>query len=206
MKNITAITVQQKNKNRSNVYVDGEYYCSLSNVTVIAEKLKVGPVDDEEFERILLTDGESAAFELALGYVCKYARSKKQTLDYLMKKGYAYPVAFKAVEKLVSYGYLSDDDFAAAFVEQNKSSKGKLLLKRQLRQKGIDEKCADKAINEQFGDETEPAKRLAEKYMRGKEPVFENFGKCYRYLLSKGFSYDAASSVIDFLKKGNDDF
>jgi len=204
MKNITAITVQQKNKRKSNIFIDGSYYCSLSNVTVVSNRLKAGmEIEDEEFERILLEDGEAAAFDLALGYVCKYAKSKKQTTDYLMKKGFAYPVAFKAVEKLVSYGYLSDDDFAEAFVLQNKNNSGKLLLKQKLRQKGIDEKCADKAINEYFGDETDSAKRLAEKYMKSKEKNFENFGKCYRYLLSKGFSFDAASAAIDSLK--NDD-
>lgn len=205
MKNITAVTVQQKNKNKSNVYIDGQYYCSLSNVCVITNKLKAGvSLEDDEFERILLEDGESAAFELALGYVCKYMRTKKQTTDYLMKRGYAYPVAFRAVEKLIGYSYLSDDDFAEAYVLQNKNSKGKLLLKRQLRQKGIDEKCADKAINEHFEDETEPCLQIAEKYMRNKDATFENFGKCYRYLLSKGFSFDVASSAIDALKKGDD--
>lgn len=207
MKNITAVTVQQKNKNKSNIYIDGEYYCALSNVTVITNKLKAGvSIEDDEFERILCEDGTSAAFELALGYVCKYTKSKKQTIDYLMKKGYAYPVAFKAVEKLVSYGYLSDADFAESFVLQNKSTKGKLLLKQQLRQKGIDEKCADRAINEHFGDETESCINLAEKYMRNKEPSFENYGKCYRHLLSKGFSFDAASSAIDKIKKGDDEY
>ena len=205
MKNITAVTVQKKNKNKSNVYIDGQYYCSLSNVCVISNRIKPGmSIGDDEFEKILIEDGESAAFELALGYVCKYTRSKKQTIDYLMKKGYAYPVAFKAADKLISYGYLSDDDFAEAFVLQNKNVNGKMLLKQKLRLKGIDEKCADKAINEHFEDETEPCLTLARKYMRTKEATFENYGKCYRYLLSKGFSYDAASSAIDSLKKGDD--
>lgn len=205
MKNITAITVQKNNKQKSNVYIDGQYYCSLSNVCVVSNRLKPGmAIEDDEFEKIMIEDGESAAFELALGYVCKYARSKKQTIDYLMKKGYAYPVAFKAVDKLSSYGYLSDDDFAEAFVLQNKNANGKMLLKQKLRHKGIDKKCADRAINEHFGDETEPCLRLAEKYMRSKEPTFENYGKCYRYLLSKGFSYEAASSAIDSMKKGDE--
>lgn len=206
MKNVTAVTVQKRNKEKSNVFIDGSYYCALLNVTVVKYKIKAGScIEDDEFERILCEDGESSAFELALGYVSKYMKSKKQTLEYLMRKGYAYPVAFKAIEKLCSYGYLSDDDFAESFVLQNKGGNGKLLLKQKLRQKGIDEKCADRAINEHFEDESESALRVAEKYMRNKERTYEGFGKCYRYLLSKGFSYDSASAAIDALK-GSEDF
>lgn len=206
MKNVTAVTVQKRNKEKSNVFIDGSYYCALLNVTVVKYKIKAGScIEDDEFERILCEDGESSAFELALGYVSKYAKSKKQTLEYLMRKGYAYPVAFKAIEKLCSYGYLSDDDFAESFVLQNKGANGKLLLKQKLRQKGIDEKCADRAINEHFEDEAESALRVAEKYMRNKERTYEGFGKCYRYLLSKGFSYDSASAAIDAIK-GSEDF
>lgn len=202
MKNVTAVVVQKKNKEKSNVFIDGGYYCALLNVTVVKYKIRAGACfDDEEFERILCEDGEGAAFELAIGYVSKYVKSKKQTLEYLMRKGYAYPVAFKAVEKLCSYGYLSDDDFAESFVLQNKGSNGKLLLKQKLRQKGIDEKCADRAINANFEDESDSALRVAEKYMRNKEKTYETFGKCYRYLLSKGFSYDSASCAIDKLKE-----
>lgn len=205
MKNLTAVTVQKRNKEKSNVFIDGSYYCALLNVTVVKYKIKAGScIEDDEFERILCEDGENSAFELALGYVSKYTKSKKQTLEYLMRKGYAYPVAFKAIEKLCSYGYLSDDDFAESFVLQNKGSNGKLLLKQKLRQKGIDEKCADRAINEHFEDESESALRVAEKYMRNKERTYEGFGKCYRYLLSKGFSYDSASAAIDAVKAGDD--
>lgn len=202
MKNITSVTVQQKNKERSNIYIDNEYYCSLSNFTVVSNRIKAGcEIEDEEFERILQEDGASASFEKGLSYVSKYQKTKKQVLDYLIKKGFAYPVAFKAVEKLQSYGYVNDDDFAENFVTANKSSYGKKALFMKLMQKGVSEKCANKAINEHLGDETPSAERIAEKYMRGKEKTFENFGKCYRHLLSKGFSYDAASSAIDKLKR-----
>lgn len=201
MKNVTGVTVQQKNKDRSNVYIDGEYYCSLSNVTVVSYGIKPGvQIEDDDFERILDEDGASLSFEKGLSYISRYQKTKKQVLDYLMKKGFAYPVAFKAVEKLESYGYVNDDDFAENFVSSNKATKGKKLIFHQLLLKGVSEKCADKAINEHFGDETDACDALAEKFMRGREKTFENFGKCYRHLLSKGFSYDAASGAINKLK------
>lgn len=206
MKTITAITVQQKNKNKSNVYINGEYYCSLSNMTVLSNRLKAGDVlQDDDFEKIVLSDGESSSFDLALTYVSKYSKTKKQVVEYLQKKGYAYPVAFKTVDKLAGYGYINDADFAERFVLQYKNSKGKRYVLQQLRLKGIDEKCAYNAINKHFEDETPTAVALAEKFMKGKEATYENYGKCYRHLLSKGIAYDAASEAINFIKGDKDD-
>lgn len=206
MKTITAITVQQKNKNKSNIYIDGEYYCSLSNITVLSNRLKAGDVlQEDDFEKIVLSDNESSSFDLALTYVSKYSKTKKQVAEYLQKKGYTYPVACKTVDKLVSYGYINDADFAERFVLQYKNGKGKRYILQQLRLKGIDEKCAYNAINKHFEDETPTAVTLAEKYMKGKEGTYENYGKCYRHLLSKGIAYETASEAISCIKKDQDD-
>ena len=46
-------------------------------------------------------------------------------------------------------------------------------------------------------DESAAAARVADKYFRNKEKTKENALKCYKYLLSKGFSYDTAKSATD---------
>ena len=48
MKTITQVSVQQKNKSRSNIYLDGSYYCSLDNLLVIKYGLKAGVQIDEQ--------------------------------------------------------------------------------------------------------------------------------------------------------------
>ncbi len=203
MKVITKISVQEKNKKRSNIFLDGSYYCSLSNIVVLQNRLKVGQNIEEQTLCDIQRESESSeAFDLALSYISKYTKTKKQLLEYLMRKGYTYPVAFKAVEKLESYGYVNDENFAKHYVEANSKNKGKLLLKRELALKGINEKCADNAVNGIL-DEGESAFNLAKKYMRGKPNDFKTLQKCYRYLLSKGFSFDSAHDVISKLK---DDF
>ena len=202
MKQITQISVQQKNKKRSNIYLDGKYSLSLSNIVILQNRLKVGMMVDEAFLVDLQQQNDfSECFDIAVAYISKYAKTKKQLIDYLMKKGYLYPVAFKVVEKLVSYGYVNDESFAKRFVESGSKNKGKLLLKRELLLKGIDEKCADNAINGIL-NESENAISVAEKYMRSKERDYKNLQKCYRYLLSKGFSFESAGDAISHLKSG----
>ena len=203
MKVITKISVQEKNKKRSNIFLDGNYYCSLSNIVVLQNRLKVGQSIEEQTLCDIQRESESSeAFDLALSYISKYTKTKKQLLEYLMRKGYTYPVAFKAVEKLESYGYVNDENFAKRYVESNSKNKGKLLIKRELALKGISEKCADNAVNGIL-DEGESAFNLAKKYMRGKQNDFKTLQKCYRHLLSKGFSFDSAHDAISKLK---DDF
>ena len=80
-----------------------------------------------------------------------------------------------------------------------------MLIKMQLRAKGINKTTAEDAVDE-LEDETPTAIIIAKKYMRSKEINKENLAKCYRYLLSKGFSYESARSAINQLGDTEDDY
>lgn len=204
-KTITALTVQAKNKNRSNLFLDGAFFCSLDNLIVVKYSLKAGiEIEQEKLQAIQEENEFSFAFDLALNYVSRFRKTKKQLIEYLLKKGYLYPLCCKVVDKLIGYGYVDDSDFARAFVEQNSKTKGKLLLKMQLQSKGVDKKCAEQAVENI--NETPQAIELAKKYMRNKEDTRENKAKCYRYILSKGFSYDSAHDAINALGGDTDDY
>ena len=73
MKVITKISVQEKNKKRSNIFLDGNYYCSLSNIVVLQNRLKVGQSIEEQTLCDIQRESESSeAFDLALSYISKY--------------------------------------------------------------------------------------------------------------------------------------
>ncbi len=207
MKTITQITVQQKNKSRSSLYLDGEYYCALDNLTVIKSGLKSGmQIEEEKLLEIQEQSEFSFAFDRLLGYISKYKKTKKQALEYLIGKGYAYPVAFKAVDKACSYGYLSDGEFAESYVSEYSAKKGKRLMAMELKAKGVDEKTVAKALG--GVNEAVSAKKIALKFLQSKTAEGETcdidvqiIAKCYRRILSKGFSYEAASDAISYAKR-----
>ena len=58
---------------------------------------------------------------------------------------------------------------------------------------------------ENIGDETQSAVKIAEKYLKNKENTKQNILKCYKYLLSKGFSYDTAKSAVERVCDNEDD-
>lgn len=206
IKTVTSVTVCAKNKSRSNVYLDGEFYCSLDNLLIVKYNIKPElQISQEQLCQIQQENEFSTAFDRALNYVSRYKKTKKQVIEYLIKKGYLYALAIKVCEKLEGYGFIDDEDYAKSFAKQNSKNKGKMLIKMQLRAKGIAKDTAENAIDE-IEDETPAATEVAKKYMRSKEPTKENLAKCYRYLLSKGFSFESAKQAIKSLGEIEDDY
>ena len=79
MKTITSVTVCVKNKARSNIYLDGAFFCSMDNLIVLKYGLKADmQIEEERLSQIQEENEFSTAFELALNYVARYKKTKKQ--------------------------------------------------------------------------------------------------------------------------------
>ena len=201
MAKITEISVQKRDKNRANIYLDGTFYCGIKIDTVYKFHLKVDmDVSPEELEEIQFDSEKSQALDKALGYVSKSMKTKRQVKDYLTSKGYLPTIVDYCTAKLIEYKFVDDDEYCKAYVRSYKKNKGSKLLEQELRSKGIDFNLIDSALDGEYTDGAENAKRIAEKYMKNKENNKENLQKAYRYLLSKGFSYEEINSALKSFK------
>ena len=196
MKTITELKPQAKNNKRVSVYLNGVYYCGLDLLTTVKYRLKVGSqITDEELINIQYEAEYRSALDSALTLVSKAYKTEKQVKDKLLKKGYLEEIVLKVIEKLKEYGYVNDEDYAQRYVN-SVSGKGKKLIKLELIKKGVTGDALESAVSSIEG-QLESAKQVAEKYLKNKEINRQNLLKCYKYLLSKGFSYDDAKSVIN---------
>ena len=198
MNEITAITPQVKDKTRCNIYVDGRFCCGLTLEATIKNRLKVGQiVPPERLSEIQLESEKNTAFDKALTHLSATRKTEKQIREYLSGKGYLPAVVEYAVEKLRSYNFLNDGEYAEAYVEFAAKRKGSRLIKMELRGKGISEKEIDGALDT-LSEETElqSAKAILEKYMRGKTADKPTLQKAYRYLMGKGFDYEVAKEAL----------
>lgn len=205
MNKITDIKPQVKNPTRCNVYLDNAFYCGLELETVMRFRLKAG--DDIEKERLdeIQSDSETArAFDKALSFISLSKKTKKQVRDYLTKKGYTDKTIDRALEKMQSYAFIDDEDYARDYARSVAANKGKRLIALELKRKGVSDADASAALDE-LGDELPSATAVAEKYAKNKEKNCENLLKCYKYLLSKGFSYDTAKQAADEIFRYEDD-
>ena len=195
MKTVTEIKAQQKNPTRCNIYLDGAYYCALELETVMRHRIKKGSEVEPEFLDEIQSESESLrAFDKALNFISLSKKTKKQIKDYLKGKGYTEKTVEEVMKKLGGYGFTDDEDYSADYVKSYSSKKGKRLLEAELKQKGVSEKDMRSALDS-ITDERESAKKVADKYMKNKERTRENLYKCYRYLISKGFDFDAAKEA-----------
>ena len=198
MSEITAITPQVKDKTRCNGYVDGRFCCGLTLETVIKNRLKVGVVITEErLAEIQLESEKNTAFDKALTHISVTRKTEKQVRTFLQGKGYLPAVVDYAIEKLRSYNFLNDGEYAEAYVESVAKRKGGRLIRMELRGKGVSEEEIDVALDT-LDNETEIAAATAilQKYMRGKVCDRATLQKAYRYLMGKGYDYETAKAAL----------
>ena len=200
MKEITQIAMQKHSAKHCNIYLDNAFYCSLRLETVVLKGLKVGQqIEEKTLAEMQIESEYTHALDKAMTYLTGSVKTKKQVKDYLAKKGYTEELVLKVLEKLEEYRFLNDTAYAERYTEIASSQKGKYLIERELKAKGIDEQTAKKVLQE-FTDDQEVAFSIAQKAIKGKEVNKENLAKVYRKLLSKGFSYETCSAVIDKIK------
>ncbi len=205
MAEITGITPQVKDKTRCNIEIDGRFYCGMKLETVIANRLKAGmTVTAEQLSAMQLESEKQTAFDKALNSITSSMKTEKEVRDYLRKKGYLQDVSDYVVEKMKGYGFLDDAAYSAAYVQSAGKRKGRRLIAMELRQKGVSEEEIEEALGTLTG-ETESAKSLLEKYLRGKEPDRNNLRKGYSYLLGKGFDHDTARAALQAFGETDED-
>lgn len=170
----------------------------MSLETTVKNRLKVGQiVSPETLSKMQLESEKSVALDKALTHISATRKTEKQVRDFLRGKGYLPDVIDYVLEKMREYGFVDDSEYAEAYVEFAGGKKGSRLIKAELRKKGIAQEKIDEALfNLDEETQVETASAILQKYLRNKECSRETLQKAYRYLISKGFSYDTAKSAI----------
>ena len=195
---ITLVSVQEKNKNRCNLFIDGEFRTGLLLETAIKFGLKKGKEIDEKSLLALLSENEKKeAVVAATDYATRGLKTKKQVKDNLVKKGYSLDSAYYAIDKLKSYGLIDDVNYARRFIESAGKNQGKKLIAYKLMNKGIKKEDIETAFDGAIYSGEESAVFVLEKYMKNKERTKENKVKAYRFLAGKGFSYEEINSALN---------
>lgn len=187
----------QKNKNRVNVYLDGEFACGMEMSVVLSHGLKVGEeIDSVKLLELRNESDYNKAYDKALDLLNRQKYTVKALRTKLQSKGYDEEIIDKVVERLKSNKLLSDKDFAESFIRST-PLKSKREIQNALIGKGVSSTYIAMALEEVEVDDEVVATRLAEKFMRYKEPTEENKTKLLAYLYRKGFGFSVAEKVTN---------
>jgi regulatory protein len=131
-------------------------------------------------------------------------RSEKEMREYLVKKKASEEIIEKIIASLKEKKFLNDEMFARSWVlnRARLKPKGKVLLKIELRQKGITQDIIEKVledVQEEIPDELEQAKSLIIRRMERLQgaPRDEIYSKVGGFLSRRGFSWDVVKKAID---------
>ena len=200
MSKITSIKIQERNKERCNIFIDGEFSFATSLEIVLKHGLKVDKeISSAQLSELLIEEEKSTALIKGIEYCCKYQKTKRQVKDYLVKKGYSLETAFYVIDKLKEYKYVDDVEYARKYLELYQQKEGKRLSFYKLMNKGVKKEDIENAFSQLEINSSENALNIAKKHVRNKELTRENLQKTYKYLLGKGFSYEEASTAISCL-------
>ena len=205
MAEITSIEPQKKDEKRCNVYVDGRFYCGIKLEVAIKYRLKAGmQIEKSQLDEIQLETEKSQALDKALTHISASPKTKKQIADFLSEKGYTEAVQSYVLERLEYYKFVDDYAYCRAYV-QSVTGKGKRALEADLIKRGAERRAIEETLGEVEEDSGE-AMKILQKYMRGKEFTKENLYKGFKYMLSKGYSYDTAKTALEDVGDGNEDY
>jgi regulatory protein len=205
---ITAVSIQQKDKNRINIMVDGKYRFSLDIFQYADLGLRVGKdYTDEELTELETESQFGKAYARALEYCLMRPHSAKEMRDYLyrktretrtktgeIRKGITSDIATRVFDRLVEKRYIDDETFARYWVENRNLTKGasKRRLTSELRSKGVPQAIIDHFLAESpRSDENEITKIIVKKRAR-----YPDDQKLMQYLARQGFGFDDIKQAL----------
>lgn len=209
-KKITAIATQKK-AGRFNIYLDGKYAFPVSEDVLIKYRLAKGlELDEEMIEHLQQADLLSKAYNKALDHLSYQLRTKKEIKIYLTKLEVPENDQNQIISKLVKLNLLDDLAYAKSFVRTaaNTTDKGPFVIAQKLKQKGVAEEFINEALIEfSFEQQVQTALKLAEKFVaKNKKLAFQALkNKLYQHLVTKGFSSETISLVLEELALKKDD-
>jgi regulatory protein len=198
---ITAIKGQQHDRERVNVFVDGEYAFAVTAELAVLEGLRIGDaITPARIAELQAKDEQSKAVNSALLLLTTRPRSIKEIRTRLKQKGYSEPAIDAAIEKAEGWNYVDDEAFARFWVENREANRprGRRLLEQELRDKGVDREIVRNAIDEAGINEIEAATELARAKMRSYAKLEPEVARrrLAGFLARKGYNFDVVKPAI----------
>ncbi len=199
---ISALEPQKKKKDRYNIFIDGEYACSLSADSCVVFDIKPGrEIGEDELKHAVMRDNTQFAFDSAISLLSFRMRTKAELTEKLAGRKIDEQAIEAAMTKLAHYGYVNDESYADEYVQSAVAAGryGRKVIAYKLKQKEID-KYTIEIVMQSFSSEEEKkaAKKqfvsLIKKYKN--EDAYKKRTKIFAALARRGFDYDIINTLF----------
>lgn len=196
VRKITALTLQKRNRQRVNVFLDGEFAFGLARI--VAAWLQVGQeLTDEKIAELRLADSRETAYQQALDFLSYRPRTENEIRQNLEKHKVPEEIIAEVMERLENAGLVNDARFAELWVENRSEMRprSRRALAYELKQRGVSEDAIRRAVAGVDDEELafQAASRQAQKLRHLDWQEFRQ--KMYGFLARRGFNYDVSQPV-----------
>lgn len=197
---ITNITEVSKSKVK--IVLDNEFAFCLYKGELRSYKLYEGmEFTDDMYSEIVNTVLLKRAKLRAMHLLEKRDYTKYKLREKLLDGDYPEDIIEKALEYVISYGYVDDKRYALSYIEYAKNNKSRKQIEQELYLKGISKEDIENALLESDIDNDSEEKLiralLVKKHYNFDETNYENKKKMIGFLYRKGFSLDKIYKVMD---------
>jgi regulatory protein len=194
---ITAIKQQVKRAGRYSIFVDEKYSFSLSEGALLDQKIYIGlEVSPEQLEAYKDTSKLDKAYSLTLAYVARRLRSEWELWDYFRRKEVDEDAGEQILERLRSYGYVSDLNFARSWVDNRRTLKSvsRRRLMQELRQKHVPDDIVRQVLEDDETTDIDTLRQLVVK--KRTQSRYQDPKKLMQYLAGQGYNYDDIKQAL----------
>ncbi len=194
---ITALTLQKRNRQRVNVFLDGEYAFGLARI--VAAWLQVGQeISTEKIAQLRIEDEREVAYQQALRLIQIRPRTASEIRQNLQRHAVTPENIEYILNRLQDSRLLNDASFAQGWVE-NRSDlrpRSRRALAYELQQRGVDHQLIEETLLD-VDDEALAYQAASKRAGRLQNLTWQDFRtKMFRYLAQRGFDYQVSSQVI----------
>lgn len=206
---ITSIEVQKKNKERVNIYVDGDFFIACDMTLVYNKGIEKGKtIDKDLLLEITEEDNYIKAKNKGLNYISRSIKTENEIIKKLSKAGFDEKTINRVLSFLKEYNFVNDEEYVELFIKEKIRKYGAKKIKYDLRAKGIEEKLILKKISNIDEEQTfEVAFNIALKKYELFKVKYDDKQvirkKIYDLLLRKGYDYDIINKIVSKLEEGD---
>ncbi len=195
-KRITALTLQKHNRQRVNIYLDGEFAFGLARI--VAAWLQVGmELGEEKITALKAEDEREAAYQRALNWIDYRPHSVTEIHQKLERQGVSQETISNVMDRLERSDLVNDAVFAQNWVENRAEMRprSRRALAFELRKRGIQPEIIEQSIATVDDDDLayQAAQRQAHKLSHLDWKDFRQ--KMLRHLAQRGFNYETSSEA-----------
>ena len=200
---MTVTNITELSKSRVRIEIDHEFAFVLYKGELRLHKIEEGDeIEDAVYDRIMKDVLPKRAKLRAMNLLKNRTYTKAQLKDKLLQGGYPEQIADIAVDYVVSYRYVDDEQYVRDFIEYNREKKSRKRIQLDLMHKGISEQLFQDIWEEIAGDDEEAIEReqiiywMNKKHFCPQEATFEEKQKMMAFLYRKGFSINNIRSIL----------